>query len=73
MHVSKPRNLLSCAVVRAPDGYASSARLSSAARGRSFHGNSGEAERSFRREAERHSGMIPKHHKRSDAGNSIVR
>jgi hypothetical protein len=35
-------------------------------------GHSGEAERWFRREAERHSGMIPNTIERSDASNSIA-
>jgi hypothetical protein len=38
-----------------------------------LRGDSGEAERLFRAEAERHSGMIPNTIERSDAGNSIVR
>ena len=37
------------------------------------NGDSGEAERSFRREAERHSGMIPNTIGASNAGFSIVR
>src|SRR5882762_1219932 len=37
VRVSKPRSRRSCAAVRARDRYASSARLSSAPRGRSFH------------------------------------
>jgi len=40
---------------------------------RTLTGNSGEAERCFRRKTERHSRMIPNTVERSDAGISIVR